>query len=132
MPLPGKSSVKRVLVVEDESLIGMMTMDMVKELGYATLGPLTNIADARDIIDRAQFDIAVIDLNLNGKPAYPLADALYSKGVPFVFVTGYAPDSIEGRYAQVPLIQKPIPKDALANALRQQLAAQGSVRAVAE
>jgi len=132
MPVSVNPAVKRVLVVEDESLIGMMTVDMVRELGYATLGPLTNIADARDVIDRAQFDIAVIDLNLNGKPAYPLADALYGKGVPFVFVTGYAADSIEERYAQVPLIQKPIAKDALGNAIRQQLAAHRSVRAVAE
>jgi two-component sensor histidine kinase/CheY-like chemotaxis protein len=113
----------RVLVVEDESLIGMLTMDMVKELGYATLGPLTNIADAAEVIERSQFDIAVIDLNLNGKPAYPLAEALDNKGVPFVFVTGYAPDSIDERFSHVPLIQKPIPREALAKALRQQLGA---------
>ncbi len=127
--VPSAPKSKRVLVVEDESLIGMLTMDMVKELGYATLGPLTNIADAAEIIERSQFDIAVIDLNLNGKPAYPLAEALDNKGVPFVFVTGYAPDSIDERFSHVPLIQKPIPREALAKALRQQLGAHRRVSA---
>src|SRR5947199_6686683 len=42
------------ILVEDESLIGMLTVDMVKELGYATLGPMTNIADAADTIARSE------------------------------------------------------------------------------
>jgi two-component sensor histidine kinase/DNA-binding response OmpR family regulator len=108
------SASPRVLVVEDEALVGMLTTSMVREMGYAALGPLTNIADARAVIARDEFDVAVIDLNLNGMPAYPSADALHSKGVPFVFVTGYAPDAIDRRFSHVPLIQKPIPKDQLA------------------
>jgi CheY-like chemotaxis protein len=132
-PKPRDSGRKRVLVVEDESLIGMLTMDMVKELGYATLGPLTNIADAQAVIANSDIDVAVIDLNLNGQPAYPLAEALQAKGVPFVFVTGYAPDSIDGRFAHVPLIQKPIPREALASALARLVDASPHVsRAMAE
>lgn len=119
---------KRALVVEDETLIGMLTMAMIKELGYAALGPMTNIADANDIIDKHDFDVAVIDLNLNGTVAYPLAEALDNKGVPFVFVTGYAPDSIDGRFAHVPLIRKPIPREALASAIAKVIAQRDAKR----
>ena len=119
---PADANGRRVLVVEDEALIGMLTMAMVKELGYATLGPMTTIAEAHEVIGRDEFDVAVIDLNLNGLPAYPLADALHSKGVPFVFVTGYAADSIDRRFSHVPLIQKPIPRDVLANAIARAVA----------
>jgi PAS domain S-box-containing protein len=116
-PANANANAKRVLVVEDEAMIGMLTASMVEELGYAPLGPMTNLADANEVIDRDKFDVAVIDLNLNGHPAYPLADALSLKGVPFIFVTGYAPDTIDRRFAHVPLIQKPIPREELASAI---------------
>lgn len=123
---PGNGAAKpggtRVLVVEDEALIGMLTMTMIQELGYAALGPMTNLADANAVIDRHEFDVAVIDLNLNGLPAYPLADALCSKGVPFMFVTGYASDAVDGRFSHVPLIQKPIPRDQLAHTISRLIA----------
>lgn len=113
---------KRVLVVEDEALVGMLTLNMVREMGYAALGPMTTIADANAAIGKDVFDVAVIDLNLNGLPAYPLADALHDRGVPFVFVTGYAPDSVDGRFSHIPIIQKPIPRDELASAIAQAVA----------
>ena len=116
-PEPVASALPRVLVVEDEILIGMLTMNMVKDLGYAALGPMTNLADANAVINKDDFDVAVIDLNLNGLPAYPLADALHRRGVPFMFVTGYASDAVDGRFSHVPLIQKPIPRDQLASTI---------------
>lgn len=108
---------KRALVVEDEALVGMLTMHMVKEMGYSIVGPMTNIADANAVIGKDDFDVAIIDLNLNGVPAYPLADALHTRGVPFVFVTGYAQDSIDRRFSHIPIVQKPIPREDLANAI---------------
>jgi CheY-like chemotaxis protein len=116
-PASADPNAKRVLVVEDEAMIGMLTATMVEELGYAPLGPMTNLADANAVIARDNFDVAVIDLNLGGQPAYPLAEALSLKGVPFIFVTGYAPDTIDRRFAHVPLIQKPIPREELATAI---------------
>jgi two-component sensor histidine kinase/DNA-binding response OmpR family regulator len=120
---------KRALVVEDEALIGMLTMHMVKEMGYSIVGPMTNIADANAVIGKDDFDVAIIDLNLNGVPAYPLADALHTKGVPFVFVTGYAQDSIDRRFSHIPIVQKPIPREDLANAIAR-VVADKAIRAV--
>ena len=121
-PTSGPPASPRVLVVEDEALVGMLTTAMVREMGYSILGPMTTIADAKAVIGKGDFDVAVIDLNLNGLPAYPLADALNTRGVPFIFVTGYATDSIERRFAHIPIIQKPIPREELANAIAQVVA----------
>jgi len=106
-------------------------VNMVREMGYAALGPMTNIADAHTVIANDDFDVAVIDLNLNGLLAYPLADALHTKGVPFIFVTGYAPDAVDVRFSHVPLIKKPIPKDQLANAIARLVAAEAAHGATA-
>jgi hypothetical protein len=69
------------------------------------------------IAKNERFDGALVDLNLAGKPAEPLADLLVSRGVPFAFVTGYQRDSIDRRYANIPVLQKPIEAEILERTL---------------
>jgi hypothetical protein len=42
-----------------------------------------------------------------------VADVLVARGVPIVFVTGYGAESIDGRFAQIPVLQKPIERQVL-------------------
>jgi PAS domain S-box-containing protein len=114
----GVPSSKRILVVEDEALIGMLTCDMVEEIGYSILGPFSTVAEASDAVANHAFEAALLDVNLNGQQAYPLAEKLSARGLPFFFVTGYAQDSVDSRFANVPIVQKPIAKEALVGALR--------------
>jgi hypothetical protein len=60
-----------------------------------------------------RIDAAVLDVNLGGDLIYPLADVLAADHVPFVFITGYGAEEIEPRYANVPILQKPIESGAL-------------------
>jgi CheY-like chemotaxis protein len=60
-----------------------------------------------------KFDCAVLDMNLNGQAVYPLADLLKAQQVPFLFLTGYATDSIDPRFGDVPVLQKPVGQKAL-------------------
>ena len=53
-------------------------------------------------------DAAVLDMNLDGEPADPIADVLASRGVPFLFLTGYGSGSTEGRHAGRPTLGKPL------------------------
>jgi hypothetical protein len=76
-----------------------------------------------------RFDGALVDLNLAGKPAEPLADLLVARGVPFAFVTGYQRDSIDRRYANIPVLQKPIEADLLERTLISILEAPAELRA---
>jgi two-component sensor histidine kinase/CheY-like chemotaxis protein len=103
----------RLLLVEDEALTGMMMSDMLTELGFDVIGPFGRVADAMVAVGREDFQAAVLDVNLDGEMVYPVADAVLALGVPFVFVTGYSAEGIDRRFAQVPVLQKPIERQML-------------------
>jgi two-component sensor histidine kinase/ActR/RegA family two-component response regulator len=106
----------RILLVEDEALIGMMMVDILTELGFSVLGPITNIGEAMAAAHRGDFNNAILDINLRGELVYPVADVLIANGVPFLFVTGYGSERIDKRYANVPILQKPLQKQDLQSA----------------
>jgi two-component sensor histidine kinase/DNA-binding response OmpR family regulator len=102
------SSGKRVMIVEDEALIGMMMKDALTGLGLAVTGPFVTVRDAMRALDNGPVDFAILDVNLGGEWVYPVADRLAQGGIPFVFVTGYGVDGLDGRFAHTPVFEKPI------------------------
>lgn len=97
-------------------MIAFALEDMVEELGYQVVGPAHRLADALTLAERETIDGAVLDVNLNDEPSFPVADLLLSRGIPFVFATGYA----EGGLAwsgDVTIIAKPYGRDQLSRAL---------------
>jgi CheY-like chemotaxis protein len=99
---------QRLLLVEDEALIGMMMKDILTELGFHVIGPFSTADDATEALGLGPIEAAVLDVNLNGVPIYPLADEVARRGIPFVFVTGYGRESIDARFADIPVLQKPV------------------------
>jgi two-component sensor histidine kinase/CheY-like chemotaxis protein len=108
---------KRLLVVEDELLVSMLVRRMLDDLGATVVGPCGRLADGLAVAKTERFDGAILDLNLAGEPADSLADLLLARGVPFVFITGYQRESLDRRYANVPMLQKPIDAAALERVL---------------
>lgn len=119
----GPSSLRdrTVLVLEDEPLIAMMTSGLIKELSGTVLGPFANTRAAEGALG-ADIDLAILDVNIAGDFAYPLADRLVERGVPVIFVTGYHIGAIEPRFAGRPVLTKPVDRDELAVALIQGIA----------
>jgi CheY-like chemotaxis protein len=113
---PSARSTSRVLVVEDELLVGMLLQDMLEDLGYAIVGPIARHDEALGAAREGEFELAVVDLNLGGKSGTAIADVLMARGVPFVFATGYGHQLPNG-YAHVPVLQKPFQQDDLARTL---------------
>ena len=105
------------LLVEDEALVGLMIADFLGEIGFKVLGPFTKTHDGLSAARSSKFAAAVLDVNVGGEEIYPLADYLRERGIPFVFVTGYGADSIDGRFAGVPVVQKPVDRDTLKRVL---------------
>jgi PAS domain S-box-containing protein len=99
---------RRVMIVEDEALIGMMMKDALIGLGLAVMGPFVTVDDAMRALDENPVDFAILDVNLGGEWVYPVADRLATRGIPFVFITGYGVDGLDGRFAQTPVFEKPI------------------------
>jgi PAS domain S-box-containing protein len=99
---------RRILLVEDEILVGMMVRDMLADFGFSVIGPITDLSGALVMAETDGLDAAILDVNLDGKLIYPVAAALEARKVPFIFVTGYDDESIDKRYAHVPVLRKPI------------------------
>jgi PAS domain S-box-containing protein len=104
---------RRVLLLEDESLIALMTAQTLTDLGVEVIGPFGKVAEALAAIEREPIDFAILDMNLGGEMADPIAVALRSRGIPFAFVTGYGSEVVTPRFPDVAVLQKPVERDVL-------------------
>ena len=107
----------RVLVIEDELMIRMLLQDMLDDLGHTLAGEAGRLDEALALAEQADFDIAILDVNLNGQPISPVVEVLIARGLPFVFATGYGQRGVPEPYRMIPTLQKPFQADALALAL---------------
>ena len=108
---------KRVLVVEDELMIRMLLDGMLTDLGHTVAAEAGSIEEALTLAQKAEFDVALLDVNLNGKPINPVVEVLIKRGLPFVFASGYGQSGVPEPYRASPTLQKPFQVEALAKAL---------------
>ena len=113
-PLTGR----RVLVVEDESLVAMLLETILEDMGCTPVGPASNIDDGAAMVrDMTDLDAALLDVNVAGRQVFPVAEALKARGVPFVFSTGYGEGGLPDEWRGNPTIQKPFTEAAVRDAL---------------
>ncbi len=115
---------KRILVVEDELMIRMLLEDMLNELGYTVAAEAAHIDEALEATKNADFDLAILDVNLDGQPVSPVADALVARGTPFVFATGYGERGLPELYRDRPTLKKPFQLEGLKHMLESALSKQ--------
>src|SRR5690349_20815536 len=111
------ASARRVLVVEDEIMIRMLLEDMLADLGYGVAASAGGLSEAIQFARNSDFDCAILDVNLNGDPVYPVADLLMERGVPFAFSTGYGERGLPEAYRDRPTLQKPFQLENLESVL---------------
>ena len=110
----------RVLVVEDEYMLADELRSELLDAGADAIGPVASVEQAIDLIARDEMiDAAILDVNLGGEFAYPVADLLLERGIPFVFATGYDLADTPPRFANVVRCEKPINIRSVAQALGQ-------------
>jgi CheY-like chemotaxis protein len=107
----------RVLVIEDEGIVAMLLEDMLSELGHQVVATIGNIEQATDMVGKASIDLAILDVNLNGHHTYCLAETLTSRGIPFLFATGYGSSGLRSEWRQANVLQKPFTERELARAI---------------
>jgi CheY-like chemotaxis protein len=115
-----------VLVVEDESMVFFLIEDLLKELGCTTISRAADVAGALSLLREHRPDAAILDVNLAGELAYPVADRLDELGVPIVFSTGYEQAGVPEIWRSRPTISKPCTPDDLKSALATALGAHPS------
>lgn len=97
----------RILIVEDEALIAMMAEDLLESIGCVVTAVAGTIADGLAAVERGEFDVAMLDVNLDGEPSMAIADAVRATGRPYVFTTGYGQDGVSPDHAAAPVLAKP-------------------------
>jgi CheY-like chemotaxis protein len=97
----------RVLLVEDEIMVAMLLEQDFDDFGYEIVGPVARLAKALEMAQREPLDLAILDVNLNGKDVYPVAEALDARGIPFIFCTGYGNSGLPMPYRGRPTLTKP-------------------------
>jgi CheY-like chemotaxis protein len=107
----------RILIVEDEMLVAMNIEDMLLDLGHEVAGIAGRLAPALTLAADAEIDAAILDVNLAGEQSFPIADLLDTRGIPFLFATGYGLGGIQDRYRSRVVLQKPFRQADLGAAL---------------
>jgi DNA-binding response OmpR family regulator len=97
----------RILLVDDDPLIGVLVGEFLGEIGCEILGPATSVAAALRLIEGETPDAALIDAQLSDGYSWPVADALAARGVPFAFVTGHRAEQLPPAYRSAPALSKP-------------------------
>ncbi|HBS77198.1 response regulator [Stutzerimonas stutzeri] len=113
----------RVLVIEDEALVGMLLEDMLQDIGCEHVELVPRFAEGMQAAENGDFDLAVLDVNLDGVSSFPIADRLIDRNIPLVFATGYGSVGMDPRYAHIPTLQKPFFFSDLEQIVRRALAA---------
>ena len=85
---------KRVLVVEDEALVAILIENLLEDCDCTIVGPCGTVDSALLAARTETFDLAVLDVNLNGLRVYPVAELLSDRNIPFVFLSGYGDEAI--------------------------------------
>lgn len=100
-------SALRILIVEDEYYVADDLGRALQGLGATVLGPVATLEEAEQLVEEGGFDCAVLDMNLRGEMAFPIADRLEAEGIPFIVASGYNSASLPERFSGVPRVEKP-------------------------
>ncbi len=114
---PGDDAKPNILVVEDNYLMAESLCDLVRTCGFDVAGSVSGVDSGIRFLDQRRIDGAIVDINLAGKPSFPLCDALARRQIPFVFTTGYQRFEIPRAFRDRPLLNKPIEPTKLRAAL---------------
>ena len=110
-----------VFLVEDEVMIRMMVADMLEELGYSVAAEAGEISEAVRLAQSTVFDLAILDVNVNGKVITPVAELIKARNLPFIFATGYGSSGLPEDYRDRPALQKPFQLETLAQMINSTL-----------
>lgn len=72
----------RVLVIEDEALVGMLLEDMLQDIGCGAIELVPRFAEGLEAAEHGDFDLAILDVNLDGVSSFPIAERLLARNIP--------------------------------------------------
>lgn len=109
---------RRILVVEDEALLAELLCEELAGVGAVVVGPAGTVQRALEVIGaEARLDAAILDVNLGGDSAEPVAARLKALEVPVLLTTGYDTAALPPTMAHLSCWRKPSTFEALVDKL---------------
>ena len=96
-----------VLIVEDNYLLASTLVDVLAKLGYTPVDCEGSFRGAMAAAETAMYELAVVDLDLNGESAFPILDKLIPRGIPYILATNASRLDTPSIYSSAPFISKP-------------------------
>ncbi|HRX86811.1 MAG TPA: response regulator [Phycisphaerae bacterium] len=105
----------RVLIVEDWLPLAIEAKDRLETAGAHVVGPVGRLARALELAEQAEFDVALLDIDLNGERVFPVANILQVRGIPFILMTGFGSSGLPADLNGHRVLEKPFDYDELAS-----------------
>lgn len=107
-----------VLLLEDEYLIAIDTEQTLTSFGVAKVNVVNTLEDAAKAGADEPIDVAILDININGRSSFEIAERLREKGTPVIFASGYGSRKRHGAVVEDAIyLNKPYTKEALRESL---------------
>ena len=98
---------RRILVVEDETLIAMEIEATLEALGCEIVGPVGTLETALQLAREMTLDAAILDVTIRGGKSYSVANELLSRDIPFALASGYGDWALPEAMRDCPRLTKP-------------------------
>jgi len=85
----------------------MMLVEMIEEAGHTVVAEAGDLTKAGALATDADFDLAILDINLGGNDISPVASTVAGRGKPFFFVSGYGSAGVPEAFKGTPVVRKP-------------------------
>lgn len=113
MTQPASREAARIFVAEDEFLVAVQLEEDLISAGWSVVGPFSTVQAATEASRRENFDLAILDVNLNGEMVHPLAEDLVKRGIKVMLLSGYEAPVLPEGLRTLPRVSKPYDADAL-------------------
>ncbi|AZG86847.1 response regulator [Pseudomonas syringae pv. pisi str. PP1] len=116
-----QTSLPKVLLVEDETMLAMLMEMLLEDLGFATAYHASTLNEGIEYARNGEYDLAILDINIIGGNSFPIAAAIADRGIPFMFCSGYGRLGIPETWLDRRCVAKPFSAEQLSEALSELL-----------
>ena len=107
----------RIFIAEDDAIVGLDLAAALRSVGATVIGPMSTLEESLQFASSGDFDVAILDVALQGVDAYPVGEAIRQRGIPFVLATGQTRKNIPDDFQDVPHWLKPFSPQQMAKTL---------------
>lgn len=110
----------KILVVEDDAVIGADLVATLQDKGHHVDGPHATVDTALRAVLEFEPDIVLLDLELrDGESSWPIAALIRERNTPFVCLSAYAPNEykLDPLFSGTPTLEKPVRPEAITDAV---------------